>query len=94
MRNLHAEVENAQLLGNKAEMRRKYVAIHTGNQLLLNNNQIRNANYQSLMNALKQVNLHIQHSAKCRGIPFHFNESVENNQHSRSLYCTLYYIFI
>jgi len=66
MRNLHAEVENAQLLGNKAEMRRKYVAIHTGNQLLLNNNQIRNANYQSLMNALKQVNLHVQHSAKCR----------------------------
>ena len=58
------------MLHNLNEMRRAYAAIYSSNQSILSQSQLRNANYQQLMNCLKQVNVHVQQTAKCRGCVF------------------------
>ena len=68
--NFLAVAEDARMLHNLNEMRRAYAAIYSSNQSILSQSQLRNANYQQLMNCLKQVNVHVQQTAKCRGCVF------------------------
>lgn len=50
-----------------AEMRRAYAVMDAGNQAILNQSRLRHSNHQQLMSCLRQVNMHVQHAAKCRG---------------------------
>ncbi|XP_057373996.1 Bardet-Biedl syndrome 2 protein-like isoform X1 [Daphnia carinata] len=66
IRNWYNESENARLMNDMVEMKRCYAAILSGNQQLVDQQNIRDSNYSELMKRLKQINLHVQHSSNCR----------------------------
>lgn len=67
IRNCYNESENARLMSDTVEMKRCYAAILSGNEHLVDLQNIRDSNYNELMKRLKQINLHIQYSSNCRG---------------------------
>ena len=67
LRNCYGESENSRLMNDMAEMRRSYAAMLSGNQQLVDLQNIRDSNYCELMDRLKRINLHVQHSSSCRG---------------------------
>lgn len=67
IRNLYSESENARLMNDTVEMKRCYAAVLSGNQQLIDLQNIRDSNYNELMKRLKQINLHVQYSSNCRG---------------------------
>lgn len=72
IRNYFNESENARTTNDMAEMRRSYAAMLGGNRQLIDLQTIRDSNYSELINRLKQINLHVQHSSSCRGIQSYF----------------------
>lgn len=71
VRNTFQESENSRLVGDMAEMRTFYSSILSGNQQLVDLQNIRDTNYKDLIHRLKQINLHVQHSSSCRGKQYH-----------------------
>lgn len=67
LRNCYSESENARSMNDMAEMRRSYAVMQSGNQQLVDLQNIRDSNYCELMDRLRQINLHVQHSSSCRG---------------------------
>lgn len=67
IRNSFYESENARSMNDMVELRRIYAAMLSGNRQLIDLQNIRDSNYNELINRLKQINLHVQHSSSCRG---------------------------
>lgn len=72
IRNSFNESENARSMNDMVELRRFYATMLSGNRQLIDLQNIRDSNYNELINRLKQINLHVQHSSSCRGTPFYF----------------------
>lgn len=67
IRNSFNESENARSMNDMVELRRFYATMLSGNRQLIDLQNIRDSNYNELINRLKQINLHVQHSSSCRG---------------------------
>ena len=67
LKNIIIRLEDARILENIDEMRKRLVQLKNVNVDLIREHEIRTNSYKELTSNLKQLNLGVQHAARLRG---------------------------